>query len=114
MDTHALQELKLRPNHVLHSNGRKVRPVRPARSGVYGPRARGAVARPQHIDAHNKVLVRVQGAARSDKLLPPAGARVELVARRVSVRRKPRVEENRVVARAVGVKGTMRLGKDAS
>ena len=94
-----VEEGVLGPDHVEDADHRKGRRVRFPRDRVDGRRARRAITPAEHVRANDEELVRVQRAARTDELLPPARRGVLARRRGVRGRREPRVQQDRVVPR---------------
>ncbi len=76
VDPEVVGDRRLAPDHVAHRDGREGRPVRPPRLGVGRGRTGRALTATEDVDAHHEVPVGVDGTARADDAVPPAGAGV--------------------------------------
>ena len=79
VDAEMLEEPLLHVHHVLDGDHGKVEPVGLSCFGIYGGGAGRALAAAKNVGADHEVLVRVQGLARPDDDVPPAGLLLALV-----------------------------------
>jgi hypothetical protein len=66
-------QMTLRFDHICNGDDGKIKAVGFPRQGIDGRRPGAALASADHVRADDKVAVRVEGFARTDHDVPPAG-----------------------------------------
>ena len=103
VDAEVVQQLKLRADHVKNTqHGEACRIRRTVRiERVRARRTRAAIARAQHVCAHDEELVGVECLAWPNKVFPPPLARVPRRARCMRAGRQARMQQDGIITRCI-------------